>query len=195
MTRHRILQAIFGITGLASAISIAAGFLLGAGDPAPLPPPKPVPVSALQTVKPFQLKPLKSYAVISERPVFSPTRRPLKAPVLATGGAGRSLAHEIVLTGVVIAADRKLALMKARGANEEARLKEGETIQGWQVDKIFPDRVLLSADGRTAVIPIWDAAKARALNRQASKRDKKTSADKSVPRKRSARKTRENAKN
>lgn len=194
---QRFLQVVFGTLSLAFVIFIALANFIGVGVPAPLPPPRPAAAIALESAKRFQLDPIGRYAIISERPLFSPTRRPLRTPVIANGANGRGPTDQFVLTGVVIIADRKLALLKVGNSGEADRVKEGETISGWQVDEIFPDRVRMSAGGKSAVIAIWDAKKALASRKKTISRKKTRtgaaklpeakasrtkSADRSVPR-------------
>jgi type II secretory pathway component PulC len=179
---YRILQVLFATVALVSGLFIAFGLVQGPAGLAPLPAPRPLPVVNLNDPIPNHLKSLESYAAIYERPVFSPTRQPLRTlhPVksddnwLATQG--------LVLTGVLIQGDEKHVLIKTSESETEQRLKEGDTIKGWQIDTILLDRVELSNNGKTAVIPIWDAKKAGAAATKAGKRKKKPTARKGVPR-------------
>lgn len=79
-----------------------------------------------------------SLAVIVERPVFSQTRRP------SGGVAGeQATSTEFTLSGVVISATQRSALVQPDNGGIIQRLKEGEEIAGWTLVEIAPDRIIV----------------------------------------------------
>ncbi len=74
-----------------------------------------------------------------ERPVFSPTRRAVRAP---DSGMPALTSADFSLVGVVISPDERVALVKPRNGGELARLHEGDTLAGWLAVSIAPDRVV-----------------------------------------------------
>lgn len=127
-----VLAAIVGIE-LASAgddpVATPAAAVQTAAAPA-LPPPR----SA------FALPPISAYAEVGERPLFSATRQPAPAE------AGQDLlgkSSSFVLLGVILTEEGRAALVKHGDPGELARLKEGEALEGWTVQTILPDHIVL----------------------------------------------------
>lgn len=96
----------------------------------------------------FAMPPLRSFADVLARPLFVETRRP---PILsAPANDGRSSAFTLV--GIVISTHERLALVEHGQPPRVERLSEGQEIDGWTVEKILPDRVVLArADARIEV--------------------------------------------
>jgi hypothetical protein len=87
------------------------------------------------------LPPLSTFAAVSERPLFSPSRRPppdAQPPVSDGGGIGRYR-----LLGLVTAGETRRALV-AEG-NRRFEIAEGAVLGGWHVGRIEQDRVVLSS--------------------------------------------------
>ena len=68
--------------------------------------------------------PRNRFAVIWQRPLFDPDRRPA-APVTDNGSIG-----ELELTGVIVTPTLHMALLHDRQGNRELRLRRGETLPG-----------------------------------------------------------------
>jgi general secretion pathway protein N len=123
---------------LAAIIAIELGGDAGGAatpslDAAPARPLPPLPAA-------FGLPPLSSYAEVAERPLFSATRR--RRPE----EAGQDLlgkSSSFVLVGVVISQAGRVALVQHGHPGELARLGEGQAVEGWAVQSILPDRVVL----------------------------------------------------
>lgn len=85
----------------------------------------------------FQLPPLESFESALERPLFSPTRRPLDSAPALDGGAPPRL--DVKLVGVVISGDRRIAVLMPRGGKaQELRLNLGQSHDGWTLTAIEP---------------------------------------------------------
>lgn len=84
-------------------------------------------------------KPLDELTAIRERPLFAPSRRPVAAPVVSEvpDESPRAAPLNAVLVGLISSSDGDgLALLKINGQNDVARLRIGEIIEGWQLEKI-----------------------------------------------------------
>jgi len=86
------------------------------------------------------LPPLDAFREITERPLFSPSRRP-SASVPATASQG------LRLEGVLVVGAEKHAIIK-QADGRTARVAEGETVGEWTVRQIERERVLLVAGDR-----------------------------------------------
>jgi type II secretory pathway component PulC len=114
----------------------------------------------------LQLDPVKSYDAISKRPLFSPTRQPSEPPPPPRNDNNRPTLTGIVLTGVVIGPADKIALMTSSKSPKPLSLIEGEKLEGWKLEKVMADRVVLSAGDETAEISVWDKLTAAAALRK-----------------------------
>lgn len=84
---------------------------------APLPPAGP-PANLLQPV------PLQHYALVWQRPLFSPDRK----PVAHTADGGSNLG-DLELTGIILTPELRMALLRERnGDHREVRLREGQAL-------------------------------------------------------------------
>ena len=82
----------------------------------------------------------ETFAVIVERPLFSPLRqRPSAQP---SGATAPSL--NLSLSGVVFSSDQRIALVELDGAPLPVR--QGDEISGWKVARIEADRILVQHD-------------------------------------------------
>lgn len=108
--------------------------------PAPLPPPS------------FSRPPLEFYRAVVERPLFSMERRPEKDA--ADGG----VPMELSLVGVAISPEGKTALLKSK-KGLTTRAPVGEWVEGWKVEEIKPDQVLLRRGHRSMPVLLerWPA--------------------------------------
>jgi type II secretory pathway component PulC len=91
----------------------------------------------------FVMQPRDAYAEVATRPLFSPTRRP---PVVV----GPGNLSEFKLTGTIISAQGRYALLAQRSRPKIERIVQGQTFQGWLVKSIDSDHVILERDGNFA---------------------------------------------
>lgn len=82
------------------------------------------------------------FAVIVERPLFSPSRQPPSEQLSGASAPNLNLS----LFGVVISTDQPIALVKPGGNGDPLRIKEGDEISGWRVSRIEADRILVRHD-------------------------------------------------
>jgi general secretion pathway protein N len=100
---------------------------------APLPPLPPLPAA-------FSLPPLARYAEVAERPLFSATRQ---RPPAEAGQDLLGKSSSFVLLGVILSERGRAALVQHGHPSEMARVTEGQAVEGWTVQSILPDRILL----------------------------------------------------
>lgn len=89
----------------------------------------------------FTFAALERYGAIVERPVFYPSRRPPREP-----GKGKTAdpgERELLLAGVLIMSDRKLALLQQPGSPDIIRLRPGSELYGWVLMDVSEDRVTM----------------------------------------------------
>ncbi|HXZ02418.1 MAG TPA: hypothetical protein VEI03_20655 [Stellaceae bacterium] len=123
---------------LAAIVAVELGGEAGEGAPPPLAAAPPRPLPPLPAA--FDLPPLASYGEVVERPLFSPARR---RPPEAAGQDLLGRSNSFVLVGVIISGAGRVALVEHGHPGEMARLAEGQTVEGWTLQSILPDRVVL----------------------------------------------------
>lgn len=88
------------------------------------------------------------------RPPFRPERRP---PDTAPSGNGDGARPEekpfgATLKGVVVSGPIRYAIVEPSSGGEPTRLRQGDRYQGWRLDEIHVDRILLTRGNRTTVL-------------------------------------------
>lgn len=100
----------------------------------------------------FSMPPLENFAETLARPLFMDTRRPPEPgaePVALEPDPQPEPPKPtpklvgMELSGIVITPASRVALVRSARGREVVRLKEGEEIDGWIVETIDPDRVVL----------------------------------------------------
>jgi hypothetical protein len=104
----------------------------------------------------FALPPLQSYAAVTERPLFTPSRHPATTQ---TSSRPASESSAIVLTGIVIAGDDKVALVADTNAGSLARYREGQTIGGWTLVTIQQDHIVIERGATRREIKLVDKSR------------------------------------
>lgn len=120
----------------------------GAAGPLPVP-------AAPPTATEFAPPPLAQYAEMVLRPLFSESRRP---PEPAGDSSAPPKLFEGILIGVLIGQGEPVALLKIASESEVTRVTKGQTIRGWLVTGIHPDRVVLQGERMTEIRLRDDAA-------------------------------------
>jgi len=104
------------------------------------------------------MPPLAAFAETLERPLFSESRRPAESETLAEApddsDAARPAAGGFLLSAVVITDESRVALLRGPESRALARLREGETLDGWSVAEIRADSVLLRHADETQRVPL-----------------------------------------
>lgn len=108
--------------------------------------------------RPFEPRPLESYAGIEARPLFMPSRRP---PPAGGGAAGGKSGHDtLMLAGVILTTSKRLAMIETKRTSGVVVVREGQIVEGWSVDKIDADRVVISLDDQVFELLLDDKLKA-----------------------------------
>jgi general secretion pathway protein N len=91
--------------------------------------------------------PLAQFALVWQKPLFSPDRKPV-----AHAADGGSSLGDLDLTGIILTPGLRMALLRDRAGNREVRLREGESLPDGSVKlvEIHPRSALFdSPAGRT----------------------------------------------
>jgi len=136
---------------LVISISIAAVIYLEVND-ASLDSPVSVPTPARSTggsdgsEPTFSMPPLRGYADVLLRPLFSPTRRPPRDAAAVISASG------FTLVGIIRSPNESHALIEHGKPPHLDRVVEDQELDGWTVEAILEDRVILRhADARLEV--------------------------------------------
>lgn len=106
--------------------------------------------SALSVPASFQMPPEGDFAEVLARPLFSATRRPKVETSQSTAAVAASASFTLI--GTIISQQGHYALLKSGQSARLQRVTEGQEIEGWTVDRIFLDRVMLrNASGQAEV--------------------------------------------
>ena len=109
--------------------------------------------------RPFRMPPQRRFSELVERPPFTQSRRPPEASAQPQARQREAPRRDLKLTliGVVLQPDRQYALVQRPGKKAAQRLSRGEKIDGWQVEGILPDRVVLSQAKEVVELKLKDA--------------------------------------
>jgi hypothetical protein len=90
---------------------------------------------------------VQTYQEILQRPLFIRGRQPSEKPQPAPVRAPAKQLHQ-QLEGVAISRDTRVALLRDPRSRVQFSVEEGNLWEGWLVEQVLPDRVILSADGQ-----------------------------------------------
>ena len=128
---------------LGVCLALAALVYVQAGMEAPGPAPsgggETPPLAALPAQPYYAMAPVEYFSTILERPLFSPSRRPLVQGVAAVPAPESQL--QVTLVGVIISSEEQIAIVRLTDASRFARLSVGDSLQGWILGSIEPDRI------------------------------------------------------
>jgi hypothetical protein len=91
----------------------------------------------------FVAPPISEYSEVVDRPLFYPTRR--SSPVSPVETKGKST--NLTLIGTVVSGTSRHALVRRNPKARVERVSEGQDIDGWTVESIQSDGVVLSQAG------------------------------------------------
>ena len=129
----------------------------------PIAPGPPEPAVLLVADPGFTMKPLDDFSEIAQRPLFIPSRRPLPPDTEPPPpGPRKAERHRFTLKGVVIVGDERMAVLvnQRRRSRTVLRVVEGQQIDGWLVEAIMPDRVVLRQGETREEVALRDTLKA-----------------------------------
>jgi hypothetical protein len=140
-------RALLGAAALLAALTVWP--FLPAAEPPPVESAAASPPPALAP-----LPPLSRFAAVVERPLFTPSRRPLAAESVDLGSGGLDARYRLL--GVTIAGDRGRALLAEGGRRFEIGV--GDSLAGWTVARIEQSRVVLESPTGEAALTLKRAA-------------------------------------
>ena len=97
-----------------------------------------------------------------ERPLFVPGRRAAPPPavfvppaeVAAEPAVQAVPPPSVTLTGVIIGAGTRMAILREAGGGRTSSVKVGDHVEGWTVQAVEPRLVRLEHDGQTTELPL-----------------------------------------
>jgi general secretion pathway protein N len=101
----------------------------------------------------FALPRLADFARVTERPLFSATRRP--PPPQASQEAIKQ-SGTLALEGVILSKAERLALISHGQPPALSRVPEGQEVEGWTVVEIRPDGIVLQRDATRQELRLRD---------------------------------------
>jgi type II secretory pathway component PulC len=140
-------RAQLALAGALTALAAGFGLLVVLEWSAPAGSPAgealtPATAKAAEPAPVFSLAPLASFSAVTDRPLFSPDRRP--APQASeTLGSWSAL----VLAGIVVTPGSREVLIAHGNPAKIVHLQEGQSVDGWAVRSIDPDRVVVANGG------------------------------------------------
>jgi type II secretory pathway component PulC len=96
------------------------------------------------------LPPIEAFGEIVSRPLFNISRRPIAVaePVAET----EATELKVMLSGIVIGQAQQIAHLRSIVDKRTRALGVGDKIDDWQIESIFPDRVVLRSGGRVETL-------------------------------------------
>jgi type II secretory pathway component PulC len=92
---------------------------------------------------PFVPPSVDAFSAINDRSLFDAQRRPIAPASTPAQGGASATPPSVVLVGVIIDAQERLALVKTPESPLAISVKLGASIGGWQVSAIEADRIVL----------------------------------------------------
>ena len=83
-----------------------------------------------------------------ESPVLDRERTPIRILTPGIGNKSGSTVREFELIGILITEEDRWVLFRLLGQAELVRARPGETVSGWTVSRIDPNRVVIERSGR-----------------------------------------------
>ncbi len=137
--------------------------------------PAEVDMPAINPPRPLIERNLSDFTEVTERPLFSQTRRPdvaaIDEPDLPQVPVRQP---DFTLTGVVIADGSQIALLSRKRDPKIERVKVGEKLDGWEVTEISPLKVVMISQGSQIELEMLrksDPAQAAKLKAQLTRRN------------------------
>lgn len=108
---------------------------------------------------PLQAQSLDRLSATRDRPLFSPTRRPVPPPPPPVERepevAAPSPPPSVTVVGIVIDGEGARAIVRSGMGTKLDRVQIGDDVGGWKVSQIEARRLVLSLDGRLATFTLF----------------------------------------
>jgi hypothetical protein len=135
------------------ALELAAGPFFVPDDPQASPSVQGTPE---KSIRPAETPEISTFNEVFTRPLFTPSRRPQSTESDVTTAANQPKHETFDLIGVMISAERRMALLRARATSAVLLVIEGQSIAGWEVRAIQPTLVVLGHGDDSEVIKMSD---------------------------------------
>jgi len=145
MTRGKAIAA--GLAGAAVLLGVLAAlqvYGVGTGyslEPATVAGGREQGPAALER-EPVRMRPWTEYGEVLARPLFNESRAPEEAPPTEGDATATTAALNVALTGVVITADVRIAMVKDNASGKTVRVKLGQPLEGdqagWTLAELKP---------------------------------------------------------
>ena len=99
-------------------------------------------------------KPIEAYSETLRRPLFHASRKPAPKLATATPDAVAAESPVLELIGIVIAPEGRSALIRLPSLADLVEVSVGERIDGWRLERIEADRIVLKSGKASAVYRI-----------------------------------------
>lgn len=110
----------------------------------------------------FVMPPPETLSEVSERPLFLRSRRPVSPEAEITEEVPIETSPAIfVLSGIVLTDTQRLALLQGQTSSKVARVEEGEEYEGWTLESIHPNKVVMRRGQEVSEIALEDGPKGR----------------------------------
>jgi len=93
-----------------------------------------------------------------ESPVLNRERTPIRILTPGIGKKSGSTVREFELIGILITKEDRWVLLRLPGQAELVRARPGETVSGWTVSGIDPNRVVIERSGRIEELELTGGA-------------------------------------
>jgi hypothetical protein len=129
---------------------LLAGLLRPPERPAPGPGAESVPSGLWTAPGPSSPDPA-GVSLIAQRPLFEPQRRPpaperIEEPVPD--------APRVRLSAVSVSSDVRIAVVEELDSGRTRRVREGERLSAWTIERVHPDQIVLRWKDRQTTIPL-----------------------------------------
>lgn len=170
------ILALYNLLAVTACAGLGYLVYLEMEQPVPSLPPVFTPTEATEPVATpapkavFRMPQKTAFNQLAMRPPFSPTRRPPRPkppePVVQQpqpAAPQPKLAEpQIRLVGILINPQKSFAMVRKPDAAELLRLAKGQDLEGWRVESVLPDRLLLSHQGTILEFELREAARKKA---------------------------------
>ncbi len=112
-------------------------------------------VPALKELPPelqFTLAAIEDFDSVLERPLFSPSRRPLPTEEGAAPAVDQDF--DYTLKGVLIDNEARIALLYHKGGAGTVRQAEGTKIDGWLLKEVEADFIVVERNGEEEIVEL-----------------------------------------
>ena len=153
LQRHPFTVALAGLSAiLVAIIAVEAGFGVGAWRSRAAAPAKPAPAVDTKLVPPIAAStPEQAFPETTNRPLFTPTRRPAPAAPVA---ANTMVKGQFILQGVIAVGDQRTALLREKSSGRVHRVERGKEVNGITLATVENDKVTLTQGGDQEVLPL-----------------------------------------